>query len=82
MARHLRLEYPGAVCQVTARGNDIHLCREAGGMWLRDIGQVLGIKGSAMSLAAKRVRERMAVNTALRNRIEIAKNNLVKLSKT
>jgi hypothetical protein len=42
-----------------ARGIVIYLCREGGGKGLLEIGEVLGIQGAAVSLAAKRVRERM-----------------------
>ena len=60
----------------------IYLCREAGGKALREIGQELGIKGAAVSLAAKRVRERMVADSRLRKRLEAVKNALVKLLKT
>ena len=65
-----------------ARDIVIYLCREAGGKALREIGQVLGIKGAAVSLAAKRVRTRLAADRRLRKRVEGAKNDFIKLSKT
>jgi len=76
-----------AVVQSRRRPNEgrdlvIYLCREAGGKALREIGQVLGIKGAAVSLAAKRVRERMAANPRLRKRLETVKFELIKLLKT
>ena len=129
MARHLRLEYAGAVYHVTARGNDraamfhteqdrrhllevvaslldrvstlwgvslarihsrqrpnevrdaaIYLCREVGAKPLGEIGAVLRIKGSAVSLAAKRTRQRSAADRGLRKRLEAAKNELITLS--
>ena len=60
----------------------IYLCREAGGKELKEIGQVLGIKAAAVSLAAKRVRERLATHPRLRKRVAAVKDEVIKLSKT
>ena len=60
----------------------IYLCREAGGKDLKEIGQVLGIKAAAVSLAAKRVRERLPTHPRLRKRVAAVKDEVIKLSKT
>jgi hypothetical protein len=65
-----------------ARDIFIYVCREVGGRELREIGEVLGIKGAAVSLAAKRVRERLAADPRLRQRVEGAGSESIKISKT
>ena len=76
----LRIEYPGALYHVMARGNDrhaifktllrrggnnagrdtaIYLCREVGQKGLRKIGEIFGVKSAAVSLVAKRVKDRL-----------------------
>ena len=60
----------------------IYLCREVGAKPLGEIGAVLRIKGSAVSLAAKRMRQRSAADRGLRKRLEAAKNELINVSKT
>lgn len=60
----------------------IYLCREVGAHGLREIGAELGIRSAAVSLAAKRIRQQIAVDRGLRMKIEGVKNDLVKISKT
>lgn len=60
----------------------IYLCREVGAKGLREIGAEFGIKGAAVSLAAKRIRQRIAVDRGLRKRLQVDKDALVKISKT
>jgi hypothetical protein len=58
----------------------IYLCREVGAKGLREIGCLLGVKSSAVSLAAKRVRQRMVADAGFRRRLLAAKGSLVKIS--
>jgi chromosomal replication initiation ATPase DnaA len=60
----------------------IYLCREVGAKPLREIGAEIGIKGAAVSLAAKRIRQRIAVDRSLRKKLQMLKDELVKISKT
>ena len=65
-----------------ARDVAIYLCRAAGARALREIGSALGIKGSAVSLATARVRQRMLQECGFEKRVEAARVAVVKLSKT
>jgi chromosomal replication initiation ATPase DnaA len=65
-----------------ARDVAIYLCREVGARPLREIGAALDIKGAAVSLAAKRVCQRMAADAALRRKVQAAKMAMIKLLKT
>ena len=60
----------------------IYLCREVGAKPLAEIGGVLRIKGSAVSLAAKRLHQRSGVDRGLRKKLEAAKNELLNVSKS
>jgi REP element-mobilizing transposase RayT len=65
-----------------ARDVAVYLCREVGAKPVGEIGAVLRIKGSAVSLAAKRIHQRIAADQELRKRLEAVKNELINISKT
>jgi chromosomal replication initiation ATPase DnaA len=70
------------VYHVTARDVAMYLCREVKAKGLRGIGCLLGVKSSAVRLAAKRVRQQMVADAGFRRRLLAVKDSLVKISMT
>ena len=60
----------------------IYLCREAAGRELREIGELLGVKSAAVSLAAQRVRQRLEGDAALRANVDAARDRVIEILKT
>jgi len=65
-----------------ARDVVAYLCREAAHKELKEIGEVLGVKAAAVSLATKRVRDRLAEDRRFQKQVEGARSQLIKILKT
>lgn len=84
----------GKVCGVSvsaiqcrAKGNEARdtaafLCREVGQKSLAEIGEVLGVKPAAVSLACKRTRDRAAQNKRFAKRLQQQRETVIKKLKT
>jgi len=66
----------------TERDLAMHLCREVGERELRAIGDAFGVKYAAVSVATKRVKQRMRQDRKFRRQVENARKALIDKLKT
>ena len=76
MARPLRIQYENACYHVTARSFAMELLYRYGGVNQREIGGLMGVDYSSVSVARKRLRDMLAADDKLKKQFHALENAL------